>query len=180
MKSGRILGLSLSIGAILLIMVPCAHSQHLLSDVWFKMKITSKGHTMASIGSAIVPYSNISTVYVRFVPATGIFQHDWEMWSQDSETGNWASVSGTIHIYGLIDGLLHGWETEWTTSPPIGMAASITGIFKIQRDGTTTKKAKFTSTGCEIISGQTPSGSFYGGCKVTGTTIAPEKLPFIP
>jgi hypothetical protein len=51
---------------------------------------------------------------------------------------------------------------------------------KIQNDGATTKKAKFTSTGCDIMGGQTPSGDFYGGCKVIGSSITPDKLPFTP
>ena len=180
MKTGMVIGLTVVIGLMFLMLVPYASAQHLLSDVWFKMKISSKGHTMASPSSAVVPYSNTSNVYVRFSPSLGPYQHNWEMWAQDSQTGNWAAVSGVNHIYGATDGLIYGWETEWTTSPPVGIAASISGAFKIQRDGITTRKAKFTSTGCEIISGQTPSGNFYGGCKVTGSATTEDKLPFTP
>jgi hypothetical protein len=180
MKMGKIVGLTIVIGLMFLIIAPCATAQHLLSDVWFKMKISSKGHTITPPDSAIASYGNTSTVYVRFSRTLTAYQHNWQMWSQNSQTSEWAAVNGTLYIYGATDGLIWAWETEWTTSPPVGIAASISGVMKIVRDGTTTKKAKFTSTGCEIIGGQTPSGDFYGGCKVTGSTIAEDKLPFTP
>jgi len=125
-------------------------------------------------------HSNTSTVYVRFWPSATPRQHNWQMWAQDSQDGTWGAVNGTQFIYGATDGLIWGWETEWTTSPPIGIAATISGVMKIQNDGATTKKAKFTSTGCDIMGGQTPSGDFYGGCKVIGSSITPDKLPFTP
>lgn len=180
MKTMKIIGVASIVTIVFLSLASLASAQHLLSDVWLKMKISVKGHTITAPTAAIEPYSNTSIVYVRFWPSSTPRQHNWQMWSQDSQDGTWAAVNGTQYVYGATDGLIWGWETEWTTSPPVGIAATISGVMKIQNDGATTKKVKFTSTGCEIMSGQTPSGNFFGGCKVTGRTITSDKLPFTP
>jgi type 1 fimbria pilin len=180
MKTGKIIGAAAIIAIMFLSLASLASAQHLLGDVWFQMKISAKGHTITPPGSTVAPYSNVSTIYVRFWPTATAYEHNWQMWAQESQTGDWAAVNGTQYIYGSADGLIWGWETEWTTSPPVGIAATITGIMKIKRDGSVTKSAKFTSTGCDIIGGQTQTRDFYGGCKVTGKTITSDKLPFTP
>lgn len=177
MNMGKIVSLTAVIGLVFFIIVPCASAQHLLSDVWFKMKIVAKGHTITAQSSPIEAYNNTSTVYVRFWPTLTAYLHNWQMWSQNSE-GEWGSVTGTQYIYGATDGIIWNWETEWGDYPPVGIAATIAGVMKIKRDGSVTKNAKFSSTGCHLIGGQTEKGFFYGGCKVTGKTVAEDKLPF--
>ena len=179
MKLGKIVVLTAVIGLMFLIIVPCVSAQHLLSDVWFKMKIVTKGYTITPPGSAIAPHNNTTIVYVRFWPTATPYLHNWQIWARESE-GEWVSGSGTQYIYGATDGLIWNWETEWNTIPPVGIAATIAGVMKIKRDGSVTKSAKFTSTGCHLIGGQTETQDFYGGCKVTGSTIPDTKLPFTP
>jgi hypothetical protein len=79
------------------------------------------------------------------------------------------------------DGLVHGWSTTWYWDQAT-LPASINGTMKIRLDGTSTKSAKFTSTGC-TVSGFTGAGVYpyySAGCKVKGTKVDPSKLPFSP
>lgn len=177
MKTGKIIGLVAVFTIMLLSFVSFASAQYLMDDeVWLKMKVSVKGHRIVSTTEPIESYSNAGTVYVRFTPAANPFKHDWQLWTFNETTGNWELIdSGTQYIYGERDGIVMKWSPHWN----IGFAqfdAVINGFMKIKRNGLVTKSAVFTSDGCSL-SGDW-QGGVYGGCKVTGKKISPDKLPF--
>ena len=177
MKTTMIIGIAAMIGIVFL--APPASAQHLMDDdVWFKMKMNVKGYSISyePEGYVIEPYSNVSTVYVRFSPTANPFQHTWEVWSLNATTGDWEDYSsGTEYIYGQRDGIVMEWSPAWEASGWDYFNARINGFMKIKRDGLMTKSAKFTSTGCTVSGGE----GVYGGCTVTGSAIKPDKLPFL-
>jgi hypothetical protein len=179
MKTRRIIGIAATITIMLLSLASLSFAQHLMDDeVWFKMKMSVKGHDIVLPSSPYVPLSDSGTVYVRVWPTATAYQHSWEMRSQN-QPGSWSIIdNGTQYIFGSGDGLIFGWAPQGLRMSSVnGLDFSINGIMKIQREGLATKKAKFTSTGC-AVNGLTAYGYFFGGCKVTGSTVSADKLPF--
>jgi hypothetical protein len=177
METRKIIGVVAMIGIVF--SGSLASAQHLMDDnVWFKMKMSVKGHSGILEGEDLLiePYSNVSTVYVRFSPASNAFQHTWELWTLNPTTSEWENYdSGTEYINGGGDGIVIEWSPSWNAGYDT-FDAIINGFMKIKRDGLVTKSATFTSTGC-LLDGHWVA-SIYGGCKVTGSAIKPDKLPF--
>ena len=156
-------------------LVSFSSAQHLMDDtVWLKMRVSVKGHEIFGQTEPIQPYSDICTIFVRFSPAAEPFNHDWKLWAFDENGGNWEeSDSGTLYIQGERDGIIMHWSPNWFTGHAFWQA-TIHGFMKIKRDGLITKSAKFTTDGCIFAS----MVGAYGGCKVTGSLVKQEKLPF--
>jgi hypothetical protein len=141
------------------------------------MKVTVKGHSNTDPGEPVTLSNNTGTVYVRFSPTANAYEHDWQLWSQNSTTGVWENYnSGTQHIFGETDGIVRGWSPNWNMGLVQFHNTVINGFMKINRDSLITKSAKFTTDGCTVLG--LWQGEFSGGCKLTGSLIKQEKLPF--
>jgi hypothetical protein len=175
MKTERIIGLVAIIGVIFFSLTTHIFAQHLMEDdVWFKMKFSVQGHTI----QPVEPYKNASTAYVRFSPTVTDYQHTWELWSLNPTTENWEVYSSkTQYIQGEPDGIVIGWEPSWNAGSD-SFKTLVNGVMKIKRDDLVTKSAKFTSTGCWLQG--TATVGVYGGCKISGTKVLSNKLPFTP
>ena len=177
-KTARITGMIAVIGIMFLSYITIASAQHLMEDaVWFKMKVSVKGHSNTDPGEPVVRSSNTGTIYVRFSPTVNAWEHDWQLWSLNATTGIWENYdSGTQHIFGETDGIVRGWSPTWNIGPAQFYDTVINGFMKIKRDGLVTKSAKFTTDGCSLLG--LWQGQISGGCKLTGSLIKLEKLPF--
>lgn len=114
---------------------------------------------------------------MRFSPASNPYQHNWEVWSFNQTPAAWELYdSGTQYIYGEPNGIIFGWSPRWYIGF-LTFDATVNGFIKIKRDGLVTKSAKFTTDGCTATGG-TAGGTLFGGCKIAGSFIKPEKLPF--
>jgi hypothetical protein len=179
MNTGNIIGVIVFAGILLLLLTPFASAQHIIEDeVWFTMKAVVNGHTLLTSASPFMPLSTTGTIFVRFWPTANRYEHNWEIWSQESNSGAWINVAGIVNIYGAGDGLILKWEPTWWRLPDLVVQqTSISGAMDIQRDDEVIKKATFISTGC-WLQGQTKIGWFYGDCKLTGESIRKDTLPF--
>ena len=183
MRTGRIIGLVAVISIVVFSLAPLASAQHLMPDAaWFKLKVSVKGFTYSTNSSPFEPFSYSATHYLRVSPTINAYEHNWQMWSINPNTGTWEiSTNTTQPMIGKGDGLVHEWGTTWYWGQAM-LGAVISGTMKIKLDGTSTKSAKFTSTGC-TVSGFTGAGVYpyySAGCKVKGTKVDPSKLPFSP
>jgi hypothetical protein len=178
MKTGKIIIMIVVISFIYFSNAPLISAQHLMEDaVWFKMKVSVKGHSNTDPGEPVVRSSNAGTIYVHFSPTANAWEHDWQLWSLNATTGIWENYdSGTQHIFGETDGIVRGWSPTWNIGPAQFYDTVINGFMKIKRDGPVTKSAKFTTDGCSVLG--LWQGQISGGCKLTGSLIKPQKLPF--
>ena len=178
MKTVKIMGMIAIVGIMFLSSTTITFAQHLMEDeVWFKMKVNVKGHSNTDPGEPVVHSSTAGTIYVRFSPTANAYEHDWQLWSLNATTEVWENYdSGTQHIFGETDGIVRGWSPTWIIGPAQFYDTVINGFMKIKRDGTVTKSAKFTTDGCSLLG--LWQGQISGGCKLTGSLIKPQKLPF--
>jgi hypothetical protein len=182
-KTEKIISLVATFTIMLLSLFTLASAQHLMDDtVWLKMKVCVKGHSISAPAEPIEPYKTVCTIYVRFSPTVNAFEHDWQLWAYDYEASDWIEYdNGTLHIYGERDGIIMGWSPFWFinngTSALADLNPEINGFMKLKRDGLVTKSAKFTTDGC-TLHGNASGRGIYCGCKVTGSLIKPDKLPF--
>jgi hypothetical protein len=177
-ETKRIMGMIAVVSIMFLSYVTTTSAQHLMEDtVWFKMKVSVKGHSNTDPGEPVAPSGNTGTIYVRFSPTVNAWEHDWQLWSLNATTGIWDNYdSGTQHIFGETDGIVRGWSPTWNIGPAQFYDTVINGFMKIKRDGLVTKSAKFTTDGCSLLG--LWQGQISGGCKLTGSLIKLEKLPF--
>ena len=119
MNHGRIIGLVAVFTMMFLGLFSLSSAQHLMEDaVWFKMKVSVKGHSNTDPGEPVVRSSNAGTIYVRFSPTANACEHDWQLWSLNATTGVWENYdSGTQHIFGETDGIVRGWSPTWNIGP---------------------------------------------------------------
>lgn len=183
MRTGKIITLVITIGIVVFLSAPLVSAQHLIPDeLWLKLKVSMKGFTYSTNSSPFEPFSNNSTHYVRVTPTANAYEHNWQTWSFLSNFDSWGVSTTSLNpIFGDENGLVHGWSTTFQLNDA-RLGASINGAIKIKLDGSATKSAKFTSTGCTVW-GYTGGGVYpyySAGCKVTGTKIDPSKLPFMP
>jgi|GEM_PF-6407461 len=179
MNTGKIIGVVVRAVILVLSITPLVFSQHIVDDeVWFETKVILDGHTILTGSSPFEHMRSSGNIFLRFWPTANRYEHNWEIWSHEFNTGPWNSVTGIVNIYGTGDGLILRWEPTWWRLPDIVIQqASIAGFIDIQRENKTIKKARFTSTGC-WVQGQTKKGWFYGDCKLIGEAIRKDSLPF--
>jgi len=70
---------------------------------------------------------------VRFWPTANRYEHNWEIWSQESNSDAWINVAGIVNIYGAGDGLILKWGPTWWGLPGLVVQqTSISGAMDIQ------------------------------------------------
>lgn len=73
--------------------------------------------THCSPATQFAPLSTTGTIFVRFWPTANRYEHNWEIWSLESNSGAWINVAGIVNIYGAGDGLILKWEPTWWRLP---------------------------------------------------------------
>ncbi len=80
MKTVKIIVMIAVVGIMFLSSTTITFAQHLMEDaVWFKMKVSVKGHSNTDPGEPVVRSSNAGTIYVRFSPTANAWEHDWQL-----------------------------------------------------------------------------------------------------
>jgi len=55
--------------------------------------------THCSPVTQFAPLSTTGTIFVRFWPTANRYEHNWEIWSLESNSGAWINVAGIVNIY---------------------------------------------------------------------------------
>lgn len=179
MKTKMVVGIAMVIGLFVFALAPVASAQHLLGDTWFQIKVSVKGFAFGTTpgNEGYESYSNSGTIYAHFTPDTspGIYKVETVYMQSDV----WTRWSGTQEIIDLGDGVMVDWEPSFFLSG-FPSYPVISAVIKVKKDGTTIKSAKFTNSACYYRGTGAMGYAFVGGCKATGKTVDPLKLPFPP
>lgn len=120
MNTGKIIGVVVRAVILVLSITPLVFSQHIVDDeVWFETKVILDGHTILTGSSPFEHMRYSENIFLRFWPTANRYEHNWEIWSHEFNTGPWNSVTGIVNIYGAGDGLILRWEPTWWRLPDI-------------------------------------------------------------
>jgi hypothetical protein len=179
-KTVTLFGRVLAVVAVLGVLTAPIVSAQKLDGLWFKLKLAAKGETLDKNTSNVVQKATFNApVYAKFVTA-GANTYTVHYWTDvDAGWTNLASISvsgiGTNNTFlsdvaltfnGLHGDSVHAYHTVFVST-------------KLNSSGVV-KSATYNGVG-EINVGtiidNDVTNFFFGGCSVTGSTIATNKLP---
>ena len=183
MKTARLFCRVLVVVTVASVFVLPVVSAQRLNGLWFKLKLSVKGHTLDDDTESVVSKLNFSApVYAQFV-TTAPQRYRINFWTQvDGVWTNLTSVNETLigtnenfisdsslTIEGSGGNSIHTRHTVYITSKLAGgtgevVSATYDGVGEV-------------NTGTTIDLGVT--NTLYGGCTLKGKTIDPLKLPFV-
>jgi hypothetical protein len=168
---------------VLAMSIPIASAQ-ILDGAWFKMKLNAKGHKYNSITGNSHSYNFSVPVYLYLKWDYDFGKYKCAVWTE--QDGGWATYSDSdtavletvgpnekfvSHKYLLIKLPGNNWIRTYHTP-----------VINIQKDARgALAKATWKGTG-EVFDGSFDSEkkNYYGYFTLSGTTVDPLKLPFIP
>lgn len=159
----------------------------LLTDVWLKVTLVSKGVQVEADG-ALKKTSSKSVHYLYFagpVPDEGgAFETElqYQLWSETSPGQFEMTTSSTVTMTGSGDLLYRDWYDDFGLPNGSTIGGYDTGMVKIKTDKQgNLKKVALKTFGGEIVDGSVDGTHEYGGSKqLSGKSIPESKLPFTP
>ena len=195
MKIPQLLRLVLAL-ALTVSLAPRAGAQ-MLDEVWFKVRYAAKGDLVSSeLDTAKASVKGL--VYVRFRHLALKSEGDSTLYTFDvirpTEDGNWVtSDSGSLTTLGDREQLMLGPTpvsdndgTRWSVAG-FGQQGFLELLFQARMKIKLDKQGAFKAASFRSVGGLVPRGvlgggddsrDFFGSCRVRGTSVALEDLPF--
>jgi len=176
----------------------------ILDQQWFKLKVSCKGQTVEPISGATESRTLKFTAYMQLFGnsmegitgpgdgGSGLPTYSYVMWVEDGEGGWDISYNDTLYTTGLDD---NGQSTLAVNSfvgfilptSLVGSQQSAQFTIKLGTEGEL-KSAKIKTIGSDIEDSiLAPPGltlgsglEYFGTMSISGSTVAVEKLPFVP
>ena len=189
MKEGKIFGMALAVVFFVFVIAPVVSAQGIspgiLNGQWFKTKASIKGYEIDG-KDVLGPISGGGTNYLKMIyNSAGVGSYTVRTCTQDDyDPGVWhiAGSNDSISVQDIY-GDLQIWDFGGN---PIRFDNGynyfdvyLTLTAKITMNGTVLKKASLNIMGCTILGYDGPDMVAIGSCKVSGSSIALEKVPAI-
>jgi len=157
-------------------------SADLLTNTWFKLTLTAKGHTLGPDGVTVKRHDFTRTVYAFFssnTPPSSLQNYRLYLWTK-GETGWSNSYNRAVFLVGSNENFISDTSLKY-----IGTNGNFIIFFNTAFINTKTnasgrlRSATFNSFGVTDFA-SIGGKEYYGGITLKGMTVSPSKLPFTP
>jgi hypothetical protein len=157
-------------------------SADLLTNTWFKLTLTAKGHTLETNNATVRRLNITRTVYLNFstnTSAAATNTYRINLWTK-TDAGWSNSYSTTESTIGLNENFISDFFLRFIGTGDRSLSSYHTPFIGTRRNSSgRLRSATYHGTG-EIYNGTIDGKSYYGSFSLSGMTVRPSRLPFTP